>query len=92
MLSAMPFNPGRNRPMATLKSLPLILLLLFALAAPVVHAAAVSLEQAVAQVRRDTGGRILAAQTVQENGRTVHVIKVLTPDRSVRTVRVPAGK
>lgn len=83
--------------MAPFKSLLLALSLLLVVAGSAVHAAppgrgAVSLEQAVAQVRRDTGGRILSAQTVQENGRTVHVIKVLTPDRSVRTVRVPAGK
>lgn len=54
-------------------------------------ATALTLEQAVAQVRRETGGRILAAETVQENGRRVHRIKVLTPERSVRTVRVDAA-
>lgn len=56
-----------------------------------VAAAAITLEQAVTQVRQQTGGRILAAETVQENGRRVHRIKVLTPDHSVRTVRVDAG-
>jgi uncharacterized membrane protein YkoI len=56
-----------------------------------VAAAAVTLEQAVAQVRRETGGRILQAETVQEQGRRVHRIKVLTPQRSVRTLRIDAG-
>lgn len=50
----------------------------------------VSLDQAVAQVRRDTGGRILSAETVRENGRKVHRIKVLTRDNKVRIVRIEA--
>lgn len=85
--------------MSPLKLLLVMLLLL--LASPAVPAspsalqrvaaAAVTLEQAVAQVRQETGGRILAAETVRENGRRVHRIKVLTPDRSVRTVRIDAG-
>lgn len=64
-----------------------------AAAAPAMHAATVSisLEQAVAQVRRETGGRILAAETVQQNGRRVHRIKVLAPDNSVRTLSIDAG-
>lgn len=81
--------------------LPLLLLIpLYAYAAvPAAgHAAAlqrvsdttVSLEQAVAQVQAEHGGRILAAETVVEQGKAVHVIKLLTPTHSVRTVRVPA--
>lgn len=50
----------------------------------------ISLEQAAAQVQQQHGGRILSAETVQENGRQVHLIKVLTSDHQVRTVRVPA--
>ena len=50
----------------------------------------ISLEQAAAQVQQQHGGRILSAETVQENGRQVHLIKVLTADHQVRTVRVPA--
>jgi len=75
-------------------------LLLLILALPAAPAAAaqrvaavtgITLEQAVAQVRRDTGGRILAAETMQENGRRVHRIKVLTPDNSVRVLSIGAG-
>jgi hypothetical protein len=47
-----------------------------------------SLDQAVRDVKRQTGGRILSAET-QGNE---HRIKVLTPDNRVRIVRVPAGK
>ena len=50
----------------------------------------VSLEEAVEQVRKETGGRILSAETVKANGRRVHRIKVLTPDRRVRIVNVDA--
>jgi uncharacterized membrane protein YkoI len=49
-----------------------------------------SLDQAVEQVRRETGGRILSAETVRQNGKQVHRIKVLTRDRRVKVIRVPA--
>lgn len=48
------------------------------------------LDEAVARVQKEQGGRILSAETVQEEGRRVHVIKVLTPDNSVRTLRIDA--
>lgn len=50
-----------------------------------------SLDQAVEQVRRETGGRILSAETVHENGKAVHRIKVLTRDHRVRVILKPAG-
>lgn len=43
----------------------------------------ISLDQAAEQVRRQTGGRILSAETVDRNGQQVHRIKVLTPDHKV---------
>lgn len=49
-----------------------------------------SLDQAVAQVRRETGGRILSAETVRNNGRKVHRIKVLTDGNKVRIIHKPA--
>lgn len=49
-----------------------------------------SLDQAVAQVRKQTGGRILSAETVQKKGRKVHRIKVLTRDNKVRIIHVEA--
>ncbi|WP_405233198.1 PepSY domain-containing protein [Lentisalinibacter salinarum] len=51
----------------------------------------VSLSEAVARVKREYGGRILEAETREQNGRRVHVIKVLTREGRVRTVRIPAG-
>ncbi|HHH44560.1 MAG TPA: hypothetical protein ENK49_10520 [Gammaproteobacteria bacterium] len=50
-----------------------------------------SLDAAVAQVRRETGGRILSAQTVTRDGRRVHRIKVLTHERRVRVIYVDSG-
>ncbi|HJW82473.1 MAG TPA: PepSY domain-containing protein [Acidiferrobacterales bacterium] len=52
--------------------------------------AGVSLNDAVQQVRRETGGRVLSADTVNQGGRTVHRIKVLTPSGQVRIVTIDA--
>ena len=51
-----------------------------------------SLSQAVEQVRRQTGGRILSAETRVEGGREVHHIKVLTKDGKVKTHKVPGRR
>lgn len=51
-----------------------------------------SLDAAVTQVKRDTGGRILSAQTVNKGGSRVHRIKVLTPDNRVRIVNINADR
>jgi uncharacterized membrane protein YkoI len=49
-----------------------------------------SLEQAVAKVQRETGGRILTAETINQNDRSVHRIKVLLPNGNVRVIHVSA--
>ncbi|TDJ37172.1 MAG: hypothetical protein E2O53_02215 [Gammaproteobacteria bacterium] len=51
----------------------------------------VTLSQAVEQVRRQYNGRIVGAVTQVSGDRETHVIKVLTQDGKVKTVRV-AGK
>lgn len=51
-----------------------------------------SLSEAVEQVRRQTGGRILSAETKVEGNREVHHIKVLTKDGKVKTHRVQGRK
>ncbi len=51
----------------------------------------ISLDQAAEQVRRQTGGRILSAETVNKNGRRVHRIKVLTPDHKVVIREINTG-
>ena len=50
----------------------------------------VTLEEAVRQVRERTGGRILAAETVREDGRAVHRIRVLVDQGRVKTFRIDA--
>ena len=47
-----------------------------------------TLSQAVEQVRRQTGGRILSAETRVQGNREVHHIKVLTEDGKVKTHKV----
>ena len=46
-------------------------------------------EEAAAQAARQYNAKVLSAKTVQEGGRRVHVIKLLTKDGVVKTVRVP---
>jgi uncharacterized membrane protein YkoI len=50
----------------------------------------VSLNEAVQQVQRETGGRVLSADTVNQGGRKVHRIKLLTPSGQVRVVVIDA--
>ena len=57
----------------------------------VAQAPDISLDQAVEQVRRETGGRILSAETVRKNGRKVHRLKLLTPDHKVRIIHIEAN-
>lgn len=47
-----------------------------------------TLDQAIAEVRRKTGGKIVSAETRVQGGREVHLIKVLTKDGRVKTHRV----
>jgi len=54
-------------------------------------ASGMTLHQAVAKVRHDTGGKILSAQTVPHGKRMVHRIRVLMKNGKVRVVSV-AGK
>ena len=54
-------------------------------------AAGMSLQQAIEQARKQTGGRILDASTVEQNGRQVHQVKILTPDGRVKILTYPAN-
>jgi len=47
-----------------------------------------TLSEAIEQVRRQTNGRILSAQTKVKGNREEHHIKVLTEDGKVKTVKV----
>jgi uncharacterized membrane protein YkoI len=48
----------------------------------------VSLSEAIEQIRRRTGGRVVSAETKVQGGREVHHIKVLTDDGKVKTYKV----
>ncbi len=58
--------------------------------APAAHAAALTLQDAVAKVERDTHGKVLSAETKRTGNRTVYRIKVLTHDGQVQVIEVPA--
>jgi len=66
---------------------PLFVLCL-ALVMPVVSWAQ-TLDEAAQQAARQYDAKVLSAQTVQEGQRRVHVIKLLTKDGVVKTVRIP---
>ncbi|MDH3337139.1 MAG: hypothetical protein OER22_16015 [Gammaproteobacteria bacterium] len=51
-----------------------------------------SLSEAVEQVRRQTKGRVLSAETKVNDNREVHHIKVLTKDGKVKTHKVQGRK
>jgi len=59
-------------------------------AALVVSAWAVTLEEAARRVADEYDARVVSAQTVERDGRRIHVIRIVTRDGVVRTVRVPA--
>jgi hypothetical protein len=72
----------------TLRPYLLLLALSLALLAPSV-AWAQSLDEAARQAAKQHNAKVLSAQTVQEGQKRVHVIKLLTKDGVVKTVRVP---
>ena len=49
-----------------------------------------SLDRAVSRIRKQTGGRVLSAETRQEDGQQVHYIRVLTQNGKVKNIRVVA--
>lgn len=51
----------------------------------------VTLDEAVAQVQEQTGGRVLSAETQEHEGRLVHRIRVLIEDQRVRHILVDAA-
>lgn len=59
-----------------------------ALALPVTSWAQ-SLDEAARQAAKQHNAKVISAQTVQQGNRRVHVIKLLTKDGVVKTVRVP---
>jgi uncharacterized membrane protein YkoI len=69
------------------KTLQKICLILLVLLMPVA-AFAISLDEAAQQAARQNDAKVLSARTVEEGGRRVHEIKLLTRDGVVKTVRI----
>lgn len=46
-----------------------------------------TLDDSVKRVERDTGGRVLQAESIQRDGREVHRVKVMTDDGRVQVMR-----
>ena len=53
---------------------------------------ALTLEEAAERVARQHDAQVVSAHTVERDGRRVHVIRILTRDGVVRTIRVPAER
>ena len=49
----------------------------------------IKLKQAARQVARQYDGKVVAARTIEQNGRRIHVIRVVTKQGVVKTVRIP---
>jgi uncharacterized membrane protein YkoI len=69
-----------------IKTFTLVLCLSLAASSP---ALCQTLDEAARQAARQHDAKVLSAQTVEEGGRRVHVIKLLTQDGVVKTVRIP---
>jgi|TARA_R110002096_G_scaffold168798_4_gene340025 uncharacterized membrane protein YkoI len=52
----------------------------------------VTLDQAIAKVKKDKTHKILGAETIEFNGKTVHQIKILTQDGHVKKINVKTLK
>ncbi len=65
----------------------MILAMVLALSAPVVSFAQ-TLDEAARQAARQNDAKVLSARTVQEGKKRVHVIKLLTREGVVKTVRI----
>lgn len=65
----------------------MILALVLALSVPAVSLAQ-TLDEAARQAARQHDAKILSARTVEEGNKRVHVIKLLTRDGVVKTVRI----
>lgn len=67
-----------------------ILIALTLAAVLVASAWAVTLEEAARRVAEEYDARVVSAHTIERDGRRIHVIRIVTKDGVVRTVRVPA--
>ena len=68
----------------------LALLAAFALASHDAFAAPLTMQEAIAKVQRETGGKVLSAESKTQGKKTIYRIKLLTRDGQVKIVEVPA--
>lgn len=52
--------------------------------------AAATMKEAIEQVQRETGGKVLSAGKIRTRGTVIYRIKVLMPDGRVRIFQIPA--
>jgi hypothetical protein len=69
-----------------------LLIAIVASAVVMVSAWALTLEEAADRVARQYNAKVVSAHTVERDGRRVHVIRILTDDGVVRTIRVSADR
>jgi uncharacterized membrane protein YkoI len=72
------------------RTLRQVLIALSLAAALVVSAWAITLEEAARRVAQEYDAKVVSAHTIERDGRRIHVIRIVTKDGVVRTVRVPA--
>jgi len=53
---------------------------------------ALTLEEAAERVARQHDAKVVSAHTQERDGRRVHVIRILTKEGVIRTIRVPADR
>lgn len=68
----------------------ILLLAAYALSSHDASAASLTMQEAIAKVQRQTGGKVLSAETKTQGKKTIYRIKVLTRDGQVRILEVPA--
>ncbi len=56
----------------------------------VLPVSAATLKEATEQIERETGGKVLSAESIRTRGTVVYRIKVLMPDGRVRIFQIPA--
>ena len=75
-----------------MRLLPRLLIAVMLVLTTAVSAWALTLQEAAERVARQHDAKVVSAHTAERDGRRVHVIRILTEDGVVRTIRVPADR
>ncbi|MCU7830593.1 MAG: PepSY domain-containing protein [Candidatus Thiodiazotropha sp. (ex Myrtea sp. 'scaly one' KF741663)] len=68
-----------------------IMLMSLLLSPPLFARGGLSLDQAVRQAKERVDGRVISAETRENNGHRTHNIRILTDDGKLRRLRIDAG-